>query len=394
MISPESYEFFSPVKFNSGNRALDHIPIELDNLNSRKPLVVTNKKASDGGVVGKFHNALKDSNVTFGIFDGVPDDPDLEVVTKLANIYRNSDCDSIVAIGAGPVVDVAKIVNIAVSYNIQALDKLAGENLITHPVEPFVLIPLLPATGYEASKYARIGNLTYSSHMLMPDIVVIDPRMLTRSDVQTTISTAMVALTQAAEAYTGQIKNPVSEVYAYAAIRNVVQNLGPVAARRGDVEGRLALANALCMAGCAFSNGKVGAAYAMGETMGTMFHLPPGICMGIVLPYALACKALKETYSMSRLLLPLAGFDSYARTAENLRTDAAINMIIDMQHDLHNMTGGKMPRTLEEAKIPKYMLQDITERVCETGSDEFTYKEYQAVLEHAWEGKPLRWEKT
>ena len=37
MFLPAQYEFFCPVKTNSGNRALEHLPVELDALNARKP---------------------------------------------------------------------------------------------------------------------------------------------------------------------------------------------------------------------------------------------------------------------------------------------------------------------------------------------------------------------
>jgi len=43
MFFPDNYEFYCPVKINSGNRALEHLPVELDALNSRKPLILADK---------------------------------------------------------------------------------------------------------------------------------------------------------------------------------------------------------------------------------------------------------------------------------------------------------------------------------------------------------------
>ncbi len=389
MFLPDNYEFYCPVKTNSGNRALEHIPIDLDALSSRKPLIVTSKDVAGKGAVKKIVNAFKDSGITVGIFDAVPDVPDIKFIEEVSNIYRNKEHDSIVALGGGPIVDVAKIMNIAVSYNIQGLKELAGDDLIINPLGPFVLVPTLSGTGYETSRFAKIENLTFSSHFLMPDLVVIDPRMIKAEDSQIVVATAMTALTHSAEAYTCPAKNPLTDTYAYAAIQYIAENLVNVIEESKDKEGRLALANAAAMAGCALSNTAVDIVHTLGEVVGDMFDLPNGICMGILLPYGLEYSSNKNGYHTADLLLPLAGFDEYAKTSENLRARVAINMITEMQHDLYDATRGEIPRTLEEAEVPRYMLQDIAEKAVSCGSPKFDFDGYLTVLEHAWEGKPI-----
>ncbi len=389
MFLPDNYEFYCPVKTNSGNRALEHIPIDLDALSSRKPLIVTSKDVAGKGTVKKIVNAFKDSGITVGIFDAVPDVPDIKFIEEISNIYRNKEHDSIMALGGGPIVNVAKIMNIAVSYNIQGLKELAGDDLIINPLGPFILVPTLSGTGYETSRFAKIEDLTFSSHFLMPDLVVIDPRMIKAEDSQTVVATAMAALTHSAEAYTCPAKNPLTDTYAYAAIQYIAENLVNVIEEPKDKEGRLALANAAAMAGCALSNTTVDIVHTLGEVLGDMFDLSDGICMGILLPYGLEYGSNKNGYHTSDLLLPLAGFDEYAKTSENLRARVAINMITEMQHDLYDATRGEIPRTLEEAEVPRYMLQDIAEKAVSCGSLEFDFDGYLTVLEHAWEGKPI-----
>jgi len=151
----------------------------------------------------------------------------------------------------------------------------------------------------------------------------------------------------------------------------------------------MALANAAAMAGCALSNTTVDIVHTLGEVVGDMFDLPDGICMGMLLPYGLEYSSNRNGYHTSDLLLPLAGFDEYAKTSENLRARLAINMITEMQHDLYDITKGEIPRTLEEAEVPRYMLQDIAEKAVSHGSPKFDFDGYLTVLEHAWEGKPI-----
>jgi alcohol dehydrogenase len=391
MFLPDNYEFFCPVKTNSGNRALEHLPFELEALSARKPLIVTDKHVARQGLVRKMINAFKDSGVMIGIFDSIPDVPDMQLVTELSNIYRNGEHDAIIALGSGPIVNVAKVVNITVSYNVKILSDLAGDNLITHPLGPFVLVPTLAGTGYETSRFAFIENLTFSSYFLMPDLVIIDSRMVRSESDQTTVATAMIALAHAAETYTGPTKNPLTDTYAYAAIQYIKDTLITVLHTPRDTAGRLALANAASMAGCAFSNMQPGIVHILGEAISTMFHIPSGICMGILLPYGLEYTIQKNGYHTYDLLFPLSDFDEYAGTAEDLKAGKAVNIMYQMQQDLYNVTGRKIPRTLEEANVPKYMLNDIAEKVFRVGTNEFGIDDYRMVLEHAWEGKPMSW---
>ena len=152
MLLPEHYEFFCPVKINSGNRALEQIPFELDALNARKPLVIARKDASERGLVDVIIDAFKDSGIAIGIFDGVPAAPDLKLVRELFNIYRDRGYDAVIAVGGGPLADTAKVLNIAVSGKPEDIEGCAGENQIKNPLKPLIIVPTLSGTGYEMSK--------------------------------------------------------------------------------------------------------------------------------------------------------------------------------------------------------------------------------------------------
>ena len=241
MFFPDNYEFYCPVKINSGNRALENLPFELDALNARKPLIVTDKESAKKGLIKKITDAFKDSGMTLGIFDGVPPVPDRKLVRRLMNSYRDTGCDSIIAAGEGVVVDTAKALNIVVSGRPEDLHEAAGEDMIQNPLGPFVFVPTASGTGFETSRFAALEGLSFSSHLLMPDLVIIDPRMMKAQKADVVVSTSMVALAHSTQAYTCPAKNPMNDTYAYAAMQFVGENLVNVI-RYGDKKGRLALA--------------------------------------------------------------------------------------------------------------------------------------------------------
>lgn len=388
MFFPDNYEFYCPVKINSGKRALENIPVELGALNARKPLIITDKESAKKGVVKKIADALRDSGMTVGVFDGVPPVPDRKLVRGLMNRYRDTGCDSIIAAGEGAVVDTAKALNIVVSGKPEDLHEAAGEDMIKNPLGPFVFVPTASGTGFETSRYAALEGLNFSSYLLMPDLVIIDPRMITAQKADVVVSTSMVALAHSAQAYTCPAKNPMNDTYAYAAMQFVGENLVNVI-RYGDKKGRLALANAATMAGIAFSNSPRGMIHELGWAAGDISGLSHGICMGILLPYVLEYHIDREGYHMSDMLLPIAGAEIYAGTAENLKARMAINFIYDMQHDIHDFTKGKVPLTLKDAGISKDALDGVARAAVGGGRLGFTVDDCMVVLEHAWEGTPI-----
>ena len=368
MYFPEHYEFFCPVKINSGNRALEQMPFELDALNARKPFVMAGRDASGRGLVDVIIDAFKDSGIAIGIFDGVPVDPDLKLIRELFNTYRDKGYDSIIAVGGGPVADTAKVLNVAVSGKPEDIEGCAGENLVKRPLKPLIIVPTLSGTGYEVSRYAFFNGREYVSHFLMPHLAVIDPRMTLPEDSITTAATVLTALTHTVEAYTDFGKNPLADTYAYAAIQLIMEHLVNVIRDKGDGKGRLALANANAMAGCAFSNTAPGVAHKVGKIMGDMCHLPPGLCMGMLLPHILEKQISEGGYHISDLLLPLAGFDAYASMAADLRDRRAVDILYDLLKELSTASGGAISRLWKDAQVSETTLQDVAQKAVGGGA--------------------------
>jgi alcohol dehydrogenase len=387
MFLPERYEFSCPVKINSGNRALEHLPFEFDILNVRKPFVITNKGTAERGLVDTVIDAFGDSGITIGVFNGVPPVPDLTLIRELFTIYRDRGFDAIIALGGGSVTDTAKVLNIAVSGEPEDLERCVGDNMIKKPLKPFIMIPTLAGSGYETSRYAFFEGKTYASHFLMPGLVIIDPRMTIAEDAITTAAAAHIALTHSVEAYVSHEKNPLTDSYAYAAIRFVMENMVNVIRNPRDRNGCLALANAYCFAGCTFSNTSSGIAYTLGKAIGAACNISPGVCMGILLPHVIEMQRSRSGHHISELLLPLAGFDMYAETAENMRAQKAIDILYNYQKNLFEVSSGVIARTLEGAKVPKEILQDIVKKTVDYDSGNVGMDDCLKILERAWEGR-------
>ena len=394
-MSKSYYEFFCPVKIISGHAALEHIPFELNTLGSKRPMIITDKGVRTNNLLAPIEAAFESTDIEIGfIFDDVPPDSSLETVRTAAQIYRANNCDAIIAIGGGSVIDTSKATNILVSEGGDDLMKYSGAHNLPRPLKPFFVIPTTSGTGSEVTLAAVISDnqkglkIPFASNYLMPNAAILDPRMTQTLPPHLTAMTAMDAMTHAVEAYTCLAANPISDAYATAAIKKISNNLFDVLDNPTDAQGRLELAQASTMAGIAFSNSMVGIVHSLGHALGAVAHLPHGLCMNLFLPYVLDYNKDVNGNKIGELLLPLAGADIYAQTPANKRADKTIEILNTIRDRLYTLT--KLPRTLSESgKVSKEQFNDIAEKALNDGSiifnpKEATFKDLKSILEKAW----------
>lgn len=404
---PSFYDFCCRVKTISGTDTLEMIPDQLAKLKAQRVMLISDKGVRGAGLIDVVTNALGDRLAIGGIYDAVPVDSDYKVVDEIVRIYRSNDCDAIIAVGGGSVIDTAKGVNIVVSLGGDTLLAYEGFGAVKRKLKPLVVIPTTAGTGSEMTLVAVIADpdrqikMLFPSYFILPDLAVLDPRMTLTLPAFLTASTAMDALAHSCEAYYCLEKNPLSDSFALRAIKLICQNLVNVVKNPDDIQGRIALANASSMAGIAFSNSMVGMIHNLGHVAGALCHVPHGVAMSIFLPYGLEYNLHLRGDIIGEILFALAGPEVYAATAKKKRGEKVIAYIRNLIEELHTATGGKHPRCLKEAVdrdgnplVSESMLPVIAEAIMFDGArltnpEEFLPADALKVLEKAWDGTPL-----
>lgn len=389
------YEFFCPVKILAGHAALEHIPFELTALNVKKVMFMTYKSIHKNQMLDVFKTIFHQGNIEIAcLFDEIPADSSLETVTQAAHLYRTHQCDAIVCIGGGSVIDTAKATNILVSEGGDDLQVYAGVQSLKRPLKPLFVVPTTSGTGSEVTMVSVISDtqrglkIPFASQYLMPNVAILDPRMTQTLPPYLTALTAMDALTHAIEAYTCLAANPLSDAYATAAIQKMSENIFLSLENPKDAKTRLALAEASTMAGIAFSNSMVGLVHALGHALGAVTHLPHGLCMSLFLPYVLEYNLSHRPERIASLLLPLAGAEIFSQTPQEHRAEQTINTIFALRDRLYEKT--QLPRTLKETgKVSKDQFEEIADKALNDGSiiynpKETTFDDLYAILEKCW----------
>ncbi|KAJ8738976.1 iron-containing alcohol dehydrogenase [Aeromonas veronii] len=389
------YDFFCPVKLLAGEQALEQLASELTSLGAHRPLLLTDKGVNATGLATLLANVLAEGELPVAaIWDEIPADSSTAVVERIAKRYRELDCDSLVALGGGSVIDTAKAVNILTSMGGDHLLDYSGAGCLTRPLKPLAVVPTTAGTGSEVTLVAVIKDeasgrkVPFTSPFLLPQLAVLDPRLTQGLPLNITAATAMDAMTHAIEAFIGTAKNPVSDALALMAVEKIASALPQIIHDPQNKQLRLQLAEGSTLAGMAFSNSMVGLVHALGHSLGARCHLPHGLCMNLFLPTVLDYNRPEVDSELARLLLPLVGAERFAATPAHQRAEATITAIRTLRDTLWQAV--KLPRTMSEAGVSdRSLLTEIRDLAINDGALLFNRKDADreqllTLLERAW----------
>ncbi|MDP8945410.1 MAG: iron-containing alcohol dehydrogenase, partial [Actinomycetota bacterium] len=97
-----------PTRMVHGPGAIGRLGEIVEELGVRRPLLVTDGGVVAAGIAEKALEHLTDVS----IFDGVRPNPDVELIARTSEIYREEGCDGLVALGGGSSMDTAKGVGV------------------------------------------------------------------------------------------------------------------------------------------------------------------------------------------------------------------------------------------------------------------------------------------
>ena len=309
-----------------------------------RPLFVTDAQLIDLGVVSPAIEALQQSADEVIVFDGIEPDPSERVVYACLDAFKAGSCDSVIAVGGGSSMDVAKVVSVLAKGQ-QDLPDIYGVGLVSGGRLPLFLAPTTAGTGSEVTPVAIIttGETTkagVSSPILLPDVAILDASLTLGLPASISAMTGIDAMVHAIEAYTSKIKkNPISDMLALRALKLLSENIRKVLASPGDVAAREAMLLGSMFAGQAFANAPVGAVHALAYPVGGHYHIPHGLSNSLMLPAVLGfnAEACPELYAELARVIPGA--------------EQSADGLIDWFKTLIDESG--LPATLAQANIPE-----------------------------------------
>jgi len=258
------------------------------NFSAHRALVVTDPGVVAAGWAPEIIRILEEEDLFCAVYAEVSPNPRDAEVMRGVQMFRDSQCDMIVAVGGGSPMDCAKGIGIVAS-NGRHINDYEGIDQIPTPCPPLICIPTTAGSSADVSQFAIITatsqrkKIAIVSKALVPDGALIDPETLTTLSPELTAHTGMDALVHAVEAYVSSAHSPITDLFAREAIRLIGAHLPDAVMHPSDMELRSATMLASLNAGLAFSNASLGAVHAMAHSMGGLLDLPHGECNALLL---------------------------------------------------------------------------------------------------------------
>lgn len=276
-----------------GENSLIKLPKLIKNQKIESILIITDKGIVAAGLMGGLLEGLRDEGIKFVVYDKTVPNTPIENIEEAAQIYRENNCQGIVAFGGGSSIDCAKIAGARIVRPNKSIPQMKGVLKILKKLPPLFAIPTTAGTGAEATLAAVCSDPnTYEKYPLMdtsliPSYAVLDPSLTVKLPPHITAATGMDALTHAVEAFIGRSNTKKTKQWSIDAIKLIFENLYEAYTNGNNITARKNMQKAAYLAGMAFTRAYVGYVHAIAHTLGGFYNTPHGLANAIILPYVL-----------------------------------------------------------------------------------------------------------
>ncbi len=264
--------YLTDIYFGFGSVGL--VPGLLARFGVHRPLVVTDAKLIELGMVA--HLGIGDPE-TFADTETNPTEANLQAC--LAR-YRDEGCDSMVALGGGAPLDLAKLVGLMAGHSppLEQYAILRGGTARIGPTMPaIVAVPTTAGSGSEVGRAALLKfdsgrKLGFLSPHLIAKAAVCDPDLTRSLPPDLTAATGMDAISHCVETYCSTRINAVADAIALDGLARGWRAIRRAQANGADREARAQMMHCSLMGGLAFQKG-LGAVHSLSHPLGAVSGL-------------------------------------------------------------------------------------------------------------------------
>ncbi|MEX0332613.1 MAG: iron-containing alcohol dehydrogenase [Puniceicoccaceae bacterium] len=258
----------------------------LQGLGSRKAWILTADFCIE--TADTLATAFAECGIEAFIKSDLPAEPTVADFQAVCSEEPASVCDTIIGIGGGSVLDIAKLVA-AIGDQPSRLPHYFGKNLLPERQRRLICLPTTAGAGSEASPNAILlepaSGLKQAviSPYLVPDLVVIDPELARSLPPAVTAATGFDALSHCIEAYTNLHAHVLVDAFALQGISLISSQLVAAIKDGNDLIARSALALGSYLGGLCLGPVNTAAVHALSYPVGSRYKVPHGLANAVLL---------------------------------------------------------------------------------------------------------------
>ena len=233
---------------------------------------------------------LSTTGISYTEFD-VHGEPTVDLVRAGIQVAQN--CDMVIGLGGGSVLDTGKAIAALATNHGDVMDYLEvvgkGQPLVNAPL-PYTAIPTTAGTGSEVTRNAVIESpeqnvkVSLRSSTMLPRLALVDPELTYNLPPEITASSGLDALTQLIEPFVSIKANPMTNAICREGLYHAARSLQRAYENGADEEARQGMSLASLFGGLALANAGLGAVHGFAGPLGAMLHAPHGALCARLLP--------------------------------------------------------------------------------------------------------------
>jgi len=250
-------------------------------------LISSGNSVKKYGTLERVEEQLRQAEATYVVCANIHENPSKEVVMEAAAIAKENQCDFIVALGGGAVLDSAVAVAAMATNPGDLWDYVNGgtgkAQPLVNPALPIVTIATSSGTGSEINCWGVISNhetnekIGFGDPSIVPVLAIVDPELMKTVPAKYTAYQGFDALFHNTEVMISNGVNILSETIALSAIESIYKYLPRAVKDGNDLEAREHVAYGSTIAGITMQLTNTTAQHSMEHAMSAYHHdLPHG----------------------------------------------------------------------------------------------------------------------
>lgn len=309
-----------------GENSLSQLPNLIKREGITHILIVTDKGIVSVGLMEHFLTLLDKLKIHYVIYDKTVPNPTVDNIEEALQLYKEHQCEGIVAFGGGSPIDCAKGVGARLARPHKTIPQMKGVLKVMKKIPPFFAVPTTAGTGSETTLATVVSNSETNEKYaimdtsLIPHFAVLDPQLTVKLPPHITSTTGMDALTHAVEAYIGKSNTKDTKKWSMEAIQLIFDNLYEAYSNGENIIARKNMQKAAYLAGKAFTRAYVGYVHAISHQLGGFYHVPHGLANAVILPNVLeyygesVYRPLAELSELVKISKPNDSIEKKAKT--------------------------------------------------------------------------------
>ena len=358
----QKYNWNYPTTMWVGENRIKDLGSACKNLNIKKPLLVTDSGLAKSDIIQNALSDLKKNGIPVELYSNVVGNPTGTNVNEGVKIFKNNNCDGVIAFGGGSGLDVGKAIAFMSGQTLPIWDfEDVGDNWTranSEKIAPIIAVPTTAGTGSETGRASVIlnedtgvKNIIFHPKFL-PSIVILDPVLTVGLPAKITAATGMDALAHNLEAFCAPGFHPMADGIALEGMRIINKWLIEAVNNGLNIEARMNMLTAASMGSTAFQKG-LGAIHSLSHPVNALNNVHHGLSNAIFMPYVL-------TFNKEAIEHKIIKICDYIKLKDN-SFEGFINWVLDLRKKLnipHKLSEVIDEKDLQLDRLSKMALED------------------------------------